>query len=179
MAMNPELWSHTFPERITQTDAATIRRYSENVSGLQRVIAAVLYPESVDDVKEIVRTANQFRMPLYPISTGCNWGLGSKLPVRDGAAIVDLCRMNRIHEINERHGYAVVEPGVTQRKLYEQLKDNHSAYFLNVTGSGADTSVLGNALDRGIAHHGPRAEAIDRKSTRLNSSHSSISYVVF
>ena len=158
--MNAAQWSDKFGQRITRTDEATIHRYSENVSGLRRRIAAVLYPESITDVQGIVRTANEFRIPLYPISTGCNWGLGSKLPVRDGAAIVDLSRMDRIHEVNERHGYAVVEPGVTQRKLYEQLKNTHSAYFLSVTGSGADTSVLGNALDRGIAHHGPRAEAI-------------------
>jgi 4-cresol dehydrogenase (hydroxylating) len=158
--MNPEQWSAQFGERITRTDAATIRRYCENVSGLQRRIAAVLYPESTTDVQGIVRTANEFRTPLHPISTGCNWGLGSKLPVRDGAAVVDLSRMDRIHEVNERHGYAVVEPGVTQRKLYEQLKNTNSTYFLSVTGSGPETSVLGNALDRGIAHHGPRAEAI-------------------
>jgi len=100
------------------------------------------------------------RVPLYPISTGCNWGLGSKLPVRDGAALVDLSRMDRIHEVNETHGYAVIEPGVTQRKLHERLQDGQSLYYLSVTGSGAETSILGNALDRGIAHHGPRAEQI-------------------
>src|SRR5260370_42151064 len=104
--------------------------------------------------------ANEVRLPLYPISPGCNWGLGSKLPVRDGAALVDLSRMDAIHEVNETHGYAVIEPGVTQRMLHEHLKNGQSSYFLSVTGSGAETSILGNALDRGIAHQGPRAEQI-------------------
>jgi 4-cresol dehydrogenase (hydroxylating) len=158
--MNLQPWSDRFPERLARTDQATIRHYSENVSGLQRRIQAVLYPESTSDVQEIVTTANEHRIPLYPISTGCNWGLGSKLPVRDGAAIVDLSRMDQIHEVNASHGYAVIEPGVTQRKLYQRLQDTHSAYFLSVTGSSPETSVLGNALDRGIAHHGPRAEEI-------------------
>src|SRR5260370_36423747 len=108
--MNPEQWSDRFGQRITQTEEATIRRYSENVSGLQRRIAAVLYPEGAPDVQEIVRMANEFSIPLYAISTGCNWGLGSKIPVRDGAAVVDLSRMDRIHEVNAEHGYAVVEP---------------------------------------------------------------------
>jgi 4-cresol dehydrogenase (hydroxylating) len=158
--MSPEQWSDRFGARLTRTDEATLRRYSANVSGLERQIVAVLYPETTADVQGIVRTANELRTPLYPISTGCNWGLGSKLPVRDGATIVDLSRMNRIDEVNERHGYAVIEPGVTQRQLYERLQNTHSAYFLNVTGSGAETSILGNALDRGIAHHGPRVEEI-------------------
>src|SRR5260370_12223062 len=104
--------------------------------------------------------ANEVRLPLYPISPGCNWGLGSKLPVRDGAALVDLSRMDRIHEVNETHGYAVIEPGVTQRKLHERLKDTQSAWYLSVTGSGAETSILGNALDRGIAHQGSPAAQI-------------------
>jgi 4-cresol dehydrogenase (hydroxylating) len=158
--MNSEPWSARFGERIVQADAATISRYSANVSGLQRRIAAVVFPESTDDVQAIVKTANELGTPLYPISTGRNWGLGSKLPVRDGAIVVDLGRMDRIHEVNERHGYAVIEPGVTQRQLYERLQSTQSAYFLNVTGSAAETSILGNALDRGIAHHGSRAEEI-------------------
>jgi 4-cresol dehydrogenase (hydroxylating) len=168
--MNAEAWSERFGGHIAQTDVATIRRYSANVSGLDRRITAVLYPESTADVQAIVRAANEWRAPLYPISTGCNWGLGSKLPVRDGAAVVDLRRMDRIHEVNERHGYAVIEPGVTQGKLYKQLRETGSAYFLNVTGSGSETSILGNALDRGIAHHGPRVEEVSGLEVVLGTS---------
>jgi 4-cresol dehydrogenase (hydroxylating) len=158
--MDANAWSNRFGARMVRTDEATLRRYTANVSGLERAITAVLYPESSADVQALVRMANEVRLPLYPISTGCNWGLGSKLPVRDGAALVDLSRMDRIHEVNETHGYAVLEPGVTQRKLHERLEAAHSLYRLSVTGSGAETSILGNALDRGIAHHGPRAEQI-------------------
>src|SRR5688500_3444825 len=139
--MDISSWSDRFGARLIRTDEDTIRRYTANVSALERVIVAVLYPETSADVQALVRMANEVRLPLYPISTGCNWGLGSKLPVRDGAAVVDLSRMNQIHEINETHGYAVIEPGVTQRRLYERLKD--TSYFLSVTGSGADTSILG------------------------------------
>jgi 4-cresol dehydrogenase (hydroxylating) len=158
--MDANAWSDRFGARMVRTDEATIRRYTANVSGLERAITAVLYPESSADVQALVRVANEVRLPLYPISTGCNWGLGSKLPVRDGAAVVDLSRMDRIHEVNETHGYAVIEPGVTQRKLHGRLEAAHSFYHLSVTGSGAETSILGNALDRGIAHQGPRAEQI-------------------
>ncbi|HKB40942.1 MAG TPA: FAD-binding oxidoreductase [Gemmataceae bacterium] len=158
--MDAKAWSDRFGARMAHTDEATIRHYTANVSGLERAITAVLYPESSADVQALVRLANEVRLPLYPISTGCNWGLGSKLPVRDGAALVDLSRMDRIHEVNETHGYAVIEPGVTQRKLHERLEAAHSHYYLSVTGSGAETSILGNALDRGIAHHGPRAEQV-------------------
>jgi 4-cresol dehydrogenase (hydroxylating) len=107
-------WSDRFGAQLTRTDEATLRRYGENVSGLRREIVAVVYPESTADVQAVVRIANEVRVPLYPISTGRNWGLGSRLPVRDGAVVVDLSRMDRIHEVNETHGHAVIEPGVTR-----------------------------------------------------------------
>jgi len=43
------------------------------------------------------------------------------MPVQDGATIVDLRRMDKIHEVNVQHGYAVIEAGVTQKQLYQYL----------------------------------------------------------
>src|SRR2546422_8017537 len=44
----------------------------------------------------------------------------------------------------------------------------------------AEHLVRGEAVDeRGVPHAGPRPDAPDRKSTRLNSSHGYISYAVF
>src|SRR5688572_9481190 len=50
---------------------------------------------------------------------------------------------------------------------------SHSARQLN-----EDLLELGLA-DLDVAHHHPIADELDRKSTRLNSSHSQISYAVF
>ncbi|HJP34531.1 MAG TPA: FAD-binding protein, partial [Gammaproteobacteria bacterium] len=50
-------------------------------------------------------------MVLYPISRGKNWGYGDACPTTDGAAIVDLSRMNQIVEVNTDLAYCVVEPG--------------------------------------------------------------------
>ena len=52
---------------------------------------------------KIVAVANQHKTPLYPISQGKQWGMGSKLPVKDGAAIVDLSEMNRITDATKVH----------------------------------------------------------------------------
>src|SRR2546430_13067263 len=42
-----------------------------------------------------------------------------------------------------------------------------------------DARLLGEAQRHGVGRVGHREDAIDRKSTRLNSSHSQISYAVF
>jgi len=134
--------------------------YARNVSGLARAIPAVLRPGSTADVQQAVRIANQFRVPLHPISCGRNWGLGSRLPVRDGVVVLDLSRMNRIREVNVPGHYAVVEPGVTQGQLYDHLQAERQPLLLNVTGSARGTSLIGNALERGIGYFASRADSL-------------------
>ena len=144
-----------------------LTNYTRSVCASKREVVAVLKPSSTEQVQRVVSVANEFKVPLYPISTGKQWGMGSKLPVRDGAAIVDLSRMKRILEINERHHYAVVEPGVTQRQLIEHIKENELSLMLNVTGSAADTSLIGNAIDRGVGYFQPRAEGFSNLTVVL------------
>ena len=59
------------------------------------------------------------KVALYPISTGNNIGLGSRSASRfPGQVVVDLGRkMNRILDIDEQLAFAVVEPGVSTRRL--------------------------------------------------------------
>src|SRR5215813_10270665 len=75
----------------------------------ERVASAAVAPETVDQVQAIVRIANQYRIPLYPVSTGRNLGYGGSAPVYSGSVVVDLKRMNRILEVDEENGYALVE----------------------------------------------------------------------
>ncbi|MFC7108290.1 FAD-binding oxidoreductase [Nonomuraea rubra] len=121
---------------------------SRDVGGHQpRTVAGIETPHSLDEVRALVRHAMTARRRLYPISTGRNWGMGSATPVTDDNVVVDLGGMNRIRGLDLEAGFAVVEPGVTQRQLAAVLRD--TPWMLNVTASCADTSVIGNALDRG------------------------------
>jgi 4-cresol dehydrogenase (hydroxylating) len=142
------------------TGEAALAPYAANVSGLQRRLAGVVRPGTTEEVQRIVEFANRFRLPLYPISRGRNWGLGSRLPVQDGACIVDLARMNRIREVSALHHYAVVEPGVTQEQLHAYLRERRLPLIINVIGSGLQTSMLGNALERGIGYFASRAGSL-------------------
>ena len=117
-------------------------------------------PASTKEVQALVQTANRYGTPLYPISTGKNWGLGSRLPIQDQCAVVELSRMNRIIEVNEEEQYAVIEPGVTQKQLYDYLQEHAIPLLINVTGSSADTSIIGNSLERGIGYFESRADAL-------------------
>ena len=153
-------WIQDLGERSVIADAEFLKTYTESVCASQRQVVAVLMPGSLEDVQKVVATANAHKIPLYPISCGKQWGMGSRLSVKEGAAIVDLGRMNRIIEVNAQYHYAVVEPGVTQRQLLDYIKENNLPLMLNVTGSSAGTSLIGNAMDRGVGYFDSRAHGI-------------------
>jgi 4-cresol dehydrogenase (hydroxylating) len=132
----------------------TLRRYGENtMPGGDRQPAGVVYPTSTADVQKIVRSANAHGVPLYPISTGYNIGLGSRSASRAGQVVVDLGhRMNRILEIDERLGFAVVEPGVSYQAMYDELVRRGNKLMLDVTSGPPQGGMLGNALDKGAGY---------------------------
>jgi 4-cresol dehydrogenase (hydroxylating) len=140
------------PREFVLADEQAIQAaYGRNVTALRRAIPLVVRPGSEAEVAAVIRIANELRVALYAISTGRNWGLGSKLPARDGCVLVDLSRMNRIIEVSVDFAYAIIEPGVTQLQLATYLKDRHPGLTFNFTGSFAHTSIVGNVLERGDA----------------------------
>ncbi|WP_090705558.1 MULTISPECIES: FAD-binding oxidoreductase [unclassified Beijerinckia] len=132
-------------------DSQACREYGHHtLPEADHIPSAILFPSSTTDVETIVRHANSFGVPLFPISMGRNLGLGSRAPMRSGQVVVDLGRrMNRVIEINEELGYCVVEPGVTFNALYEALQSRGSALMMSPTAGPPDGSLLGNALDKG------------------------------
>lgn len=152
-------------ELVGDSNVVQERSYLENAEfatfETKRVILAIIRPENVREVQAALRIANRFGVPVYPISTGTNWGYGSGVPVQDNSVVMDLGRMNRIVEVNEQLAFATVEPGVTQRQLFEHLRASGSRLFLSMTGASPDSSLIGNVVERGLAE-GPGG---DRAST--------------
>ena len=67
----------------------------------ERLASAAVAPDTVEQVQQIVRIANEHKIPLYPISTGKNLGYGGSAPILSGSVVVDLKRMNRILSVDE------------------------------------------------------------------------------
>src|SRR5690606_33470132 len=83
-----------------------------------------------------------------PISTGRNLAYGGSAPVYSGSVVLDLKRMNRVLEVNERNAYALVEPGVRYVDLYEHITRAGLDLWIDPPDPGW-ASVTGNALDGG------------------------------
>ncbi|MDB5689820.1 MAG: FAD-linked oxidase [Sphingomonas bacterium] len=110
--------------------------------------AGAVAAETVEEIQALLRIANECGAPLWPISRGKNFGYGGSAPALRGTVVLDLSRMRRILEIDEKLGYCVVEPGVGFFDLYERLQEMGSPLWLSVPGN-AWGSVAGNALERG------------------------------
>ncbi len=122
---------------------------------------AVLHPASVADVQAAVQAARAQGWKLYPVATGRNWGYGSERPLPEGHRKLDMSGMRNIlnaGQISRAEPVAVIEPGVTQGQLQEFLAQSHPGLTFNVTGSARETSLIGNALDRGVGYLGPRRD---------------------
>jgi 4-cresol dehydrogenase (hydroxylating) len=113
---------------------------------------AVVFPETAGQVQGIVRAANRYLIPLHAVSTGKNLGYGGSSPRTRGTVVLHLgTRMNRILEVNDRYGYALVEPGVTYFDLYEHIQ----AHGYNLWIDAPDLawgSIIGNTMDRGVGY---------------------------
>lgn len=130
-------------------DRNILKQYEACTIPAKRAIPAVLLPKSVGDVTSILAIANQHLTPIYPISTGNNWGYGSSSPVRDGCVVVDLSRLDKVTSFDADLGLVTVEPGVTQGRLQEYIEANSLPFIVPTTGAGPNCSLIGNALERG------------------------------
>jgi (+)-pinoresinol hydroxylase len=112
------------------------------------VASAAVAPDTVEQVQQVVKIANNYKVPIYTISTGKNLGYGGSAPVLSGSVVLDLKRMNRILEVNENNAYALVEPGVTYFDLYRYIQEKGLKLWIDVPDPGWGSPV-GNSLDRG------------------------------
>ena len=117
----------------------------------ERIPSGAVAPIEVGQVQQIVRIANEFHVPLFPVSTGKNLTYGGSAPNMSGTLVLDLKRMNRVLEVDERRAFALVEPGVSYFDLYRYIQDRGLKVWIDCPDPGWG-SVVGNSLDRGLGY---------------------------
>ncbi len=113
--------------------------------------SASIAPDGVEEIRAILKIANDFNIPLWPVSCGKNLAYGGAAPRLPGSVVLDLKRMNRVLEVNEQFGYALVEPGVSFFDLYQYIQERGIKLWLDVPDPGWG-SVLGTTLERGAGY---------------------------
>jgi len=147
-----QLWTAVLGADHTIVDRTSLAAAETATFSTTQSVTAILRPADTSQVQECIRIANRFRIPVYPVSTGKNWGYGSRVPVAGSSILLDLGRMNQILDFSEELAYVTVEPGVTQGQLHQFLQARKSGLWLDATGAGPDCSLIGNVMERGFGH---------------------------
>lgn len=153
-------WKNLLGEmNVILNDTALNEVQTTTFNTSQRVLA-IIKPKNKFEVQESILTANKYRIPIYPISTGKNWGYGSAVPPINNCVVMDLSRLNKIIEYNEKLAYVTVEPGVTFIQLHNYLLSKKSNLVMSNMGGSPKSSLIGNFIERGIGqgHYGNKYE---------------------
>ncbi len=118
----------------------------------EHIPSGAVAPASVEQVQAILRVANKYRLPLWPVSTGKNMGYGCATPASTGQMVLDMKRMNRILDFDAELGTILVEPGVTYQDIHDYIEANDLPYWIDVPTVGPIVSMVGNTLERGVGY---------------------------
>lgn len=100
----------------------------------------VVFPRSTNEVSEILKIANTYKIPIIPFGRGSSLE-GHIIPYNGGISI-DFTEMNEILDIQPENLLVKVQPGVTRMQLNQALK-KHGLFFS--VDPGADATLGGMA----------------------------------
>ena len=106
---------------------------------VNRPIAVVL-PGSTEEVQAVVRACNEHGLKFKALSTG--WGALAG-PRCEGVVQIDLRRMDRILEIDDKNMYMVVEPHACGGQIIAEIM--RMGLHTHIISSGAASSPLASA----------------------------------
>jgi D-lactate dehydrogenase (cytochrome) len=104
---------------------------------------AVVFPQSTEDVQDIVRLCAAERVPVIPFGVGTS--LEGQVNAPRGGVSLDFRDMNRVLAVHPEDLDCVIEPGITRKALNEQIRDKGVFFPID---PGADASLGGMAATR-------------------------------
>ena len=106
------------------------------IAGLPDIIT---WPENVEQISEILKIANQERIPIIPFSEGSGV-VGGAIPVY-GGIIIDMKKFNKILEINDKNLTVTAQTGINGMNLERYL--NSKGYTAGHIPQSINISSLG------------------------------------
>jgi len=103
---------------------------------------AIVWPENVEQISELIKIANEYRVPIIPYGGGSGV-MGGAIPIY-GGVIVDMKKMDKIVSISDDDLMARVQTGINGMNLERRL--NHSGYTLGHIPQSLYCSSLGGWL---------------------------------
>ncbi len=106
----------------------------------------ILLPKNTGQISEILKLANEKKIPVTPRGSGTSLSAGTMTPY--GGIILDLCSMNKILSIDIENFMVELEPGVICDDLNEKLKP-FGFFFPPDPGSSSVATLGGMVANNG------------------------------
>ncbi len=132
------------------TDAASLLTYEVDAGVDRGMPDGVVLPHSAQDVARIVRWAGEHHVPL--VGRGSGTGLSGGAVAEHGGLIVEFSRMNRVLDVDVYGRSAVIEPGLINLRLDEQVRA-HGLYFPPDPASQRASTIGGNVSENSGGPH--------------------------
>lgn len=115
----------------------------------------VVRPSSAEEVSRILKIANKLNVKVIPRGGGADLTGGAK-PIGDGGIIVDLTRMDKILDIDERNRIVTVETGISWSQLCDKLRKVGIGFYTGSTGpaSGFSATIGGGLSNNSLGGGG-------------------------
>lgn len=124
------------------SDVDSLRRYGRDTCDMfAPAPSAVVFPESTEGVRGIVRLANEHGFALVP--SGGRTGLSGGATAVNGEVVVSLERMNRILEVDATDRTVRCQAGVVTARLHEKAREMGLFYPVDFAATGS-SHVAGN-----------------------------------
>lgn len=127
-----------------QTNQSLLEQHSHTMTYIPSQLPdAVIFPNTTEEVQEIVRTCAEYKVPIIPFGTGTSLEGAVNAPA--GGISIDMMRMNNVLQVNAEDLDVVLQPGVTRSELNVHLRDQGLFFPID---PGADASLGGMAATR-------------------------------
>src|SRR5262249_59167073 len=105
----------------------------------------VVFPKRTEQVAQVVRLANEYRIPFLP--RGAGTGLSGGALAVEGGIVIELQRMNRILSIDVENRVAIVQPGVVNLHISQAVAP-YGLYYAPYPSSRMFCSIGGTVCEK-------------------------------
>ena len=116
--------------------------YNTDASRLMGNVQKVVFPENLESVQNVVKTAN---LDIVPRGAGTSF-LGGTIP--NNSVVVDMNKMNKIIDLDRKKNMVYIEAGISIKELNEKL--NYVGFEFPIRDIN-DSSTLGGMVARNIS----------------------------
>ncbi|HEW91382.1 MAG TPA: FAD-binding oxidoreductase, partial [Thermotogaceae bacterium] len=129
-----------------KTEEDFLEKYShDETAELQSIVpGAVLFPISTEEVSQIMKLANTYKIPITPRGAGTGLS-GGAIPAQ-GGIVLSLEKMNKLLEFDEANLMITVEPGMITSEI-QKVAEKYGLLYAGDPCSSESSTIGGNIAE--------------------------------